>query len=392
MLQLPLFEEVKAFFPYHRKELVKNCMLLMQCIERSGTVCLYKSRCEAGNAVGRTDLKKDNIYKTFLRFFNMKCKDAFCVGLIYMIINLLDLSDCVYVVMDRTNWKIGKVNINILYIGLLLPNGCFVPILFDPLDKRGNSNTNERTSILERFCALWQQQGLQKGVLLADREFIGVDWFCNILKAGFSLVIRLRVTDYYNDLCTQRNLSTEKMDKLIAHSVKRYGFFRAQIVLNGQTLYYIVLPFSVTQQRNKGEKYLILLSDNPNVKEVGAQYQKRWKIEVFFLNVKTNGFNLEDLNLTCPEKIQLMLAMLALLYALIMKEHLIHAKQIKVKQFKTCTANAISIFRNSYDDFKLKILNINNLWEFIIDNLNHKIAFPNNAFDKCKCLNLKSGG
>lgn len=392
MLQLPLFEEIKAFFPYHRKELVKNCMLLVQCIERSGTVCLYKLRSEAGNAVGQKDLSKENVYKTFLRFFNMKCQDAFCIGLIYLIINLLDMRDCVYIVMDRTNWKIGKVNINILYIGLVLPNGCFIPILFDPLPKRGNSNTTERKSILERFSTLWQQEREAKAVFLADREFIGTQWFSAIRDAGFSLVIRLRITDYFNDLCTQHHRTDVRMNQIIAYSVKRYGYFRAKITLNDKVFYYIVLPFSVAKQRNTDEKYLILISDNPNVTEVSAHYYKRWKIEVFFLNMKTNGFNLEDLNLKKPEKVQLMLAILALLYAIVQKEHLTNAKQIKTKRFKNGTANAISIFRNSYDDFKLKVLNLNDLWVFIIDNFNHTIPFHTNAFSKCKFLNLKSGG
>lgn len=362
----------------------------MQCIERSGTVCLYKLRSEVGNAVGQTDLRKESVYKTFLRFFDMKCKDAFCIGLIYLIINLLDMSNSVYIVMDRTNWKIGKVNINILYIGLLLPNDCFIPILFDPLPKRGNSNTAERESILQRFCAIWQQQGLQKAVLLADREFIGIKWFATILQAGFSFVIRLRVTDYFNELCTQRGRSTVRMKKIIDYSVKRYGFFRSKIILDGKTLYYIVLPFTAEKQKKTNEKYLILISDNPNVIEVSSQYQQRWKIEVFFLNMKTNGFNLEDLNFKNLEKVQLMLAILALLYAIVQKEHLINAKQIKIKKFKNGTAKAISVFRNSYDDFKLKILNLRQLWQFILDNLHTNIPFHNNAFDNCTYLNLKS--
>lgn len=215
MLSLPLFGEVKSFFPYHRKEIVKTFLLLVQCISTSDTVSLYKTRSKAGLATGKTDLIKENVYKMFLRFFSMKCIDAFCICIIYLIINILQLNNCVYLVMDRTNWKIGKTNINILYLGLLLPNGSFINILFDPLDKRGNSSTSERKAILGRFCELWQQNGLEKGVFLADRELIGVEWFKAILKAGFSLVIRLRSTDYFNELCTQRKREVEKMHKIV---------------------------------------------------------------------------------------------------------------------------------------------------------------------------------
>lgn len=390
MLQLPLYDEVKQFFPYHRKELVKTFILFTQCVFQSRTVSLYKNRSEAGSATGKKTLVKESIYKCFLRFFSMKCKDAFCLCIIYLIINILGINSALYLVMDRTNWKIGKTNINILYLGLLLPNGTFIPILFDPLEKRGNSNTAERQDILSRFCGLWQQNGLQKGVLLADREFIGVTWFKNILKSGFSLVIRLRIKDYFGELCIQRNKTEERMTGIIEHAVKRYGYFRSKITLDEQDFYYIVLPINVKKQRKSDEKYLILISDSPNVPLVSEQYQKRWKIEVFFLNIKTNGFNVEDINFKDLEKVQLMLAILAFLYVIIQKEHLLKAKTIKSKKFKHGSAMAISIFRNSYDDLKLKILNINDLWRFLRKIINPFVPFKPKCFDECKHLNLKS--
>jgi hypothetical protein len=288
------------------------------------------------------------------------------------------------------NWKIGKININILYIGLLLPNGSFIPLLFDPLDKRGNSNTAERKSILTRFCDLWQQNGLQKGVFLADREFIGVEWFKAILDARFSLVIRLRITDYFKDLCQQHKREVEKMHQIIEKKVKKNGYFRSTIILDGMTLYYIVLPINVKKQRKTDEKFIVLISDNPNVSIVSQQYQLRWKSEVFFFNIKSNGFNVEDINLKQPEKIQLMLAILAFLYALIQKEHLNNNYNIKDKKFKLTTAKAVSIFRNSYDNFKLKVLNIKDLVEVILQNLDELILPNHNSFKNCKFLNLKS--
>ncbi|NJL76057.1 MAG: transposase [Saprospiraceae bacterium] len=390
MMQLPLYDEVKQFFPYHRKELVNKFILIAQCLFQSRTVILYKMRNEAGIATGKKDLVKENVYKCFIRFFSMKCKDAFCLGIIYLIINILGEQNTIYIVMDRTNWKIGKVNINILYIGLILPNGSFIPILFDPLEKRGNSNTDERKDILARFCELWQQKGQQKSVLLADREFIGITWFKAILDAGFSFVIRLRMKDYFGELCEQRGKSADKMNSVIEKAVKRYGYFRSKIVLAEQELYYIVLPIQVGKQRKSEEKYLILLSDNPDVQQVSKHYQMRWKIEVFFFHIKTNGFNLEDINLKNLEKVQIMLAILAFLYVVIQKEHLINAKSIRLKTYKEGTTKAISIFRNSYDDLKLKILNLNDLSKFLLQIINPFVPFEPNFFQDCKYLNLKS--
>jgi hypothetical protein len=45
--------------------------------------------------------------------------------------------------LDRTNWKFGNVDHNILMLGVVY-RGISIPILWWMLDKRGNSNTTER--------------------------------------------------------------------------------------------------------------------------------------------------------------------------------------------------------------------------------------------------------
>jgi hypothetical protein len=375
MLQLLLDDKVKCYFPYHRPELVKNFLLLADCIFRSGSVNLYKLRTCAGVSLQTCELDKKNVYKKFIRLFEMKCKDSFCIGIISMIINILQLENCMYLIMDRTNWKIGKTNINILYIGLVLPNGTFIPILFDPLDKRGNSSSAERASILYRFCQLWQSKVGQKAILLADREFVGVDWFETIQKSGFSMVIRLRYKDYFKEFCTQHGVSIEEMREKIAQSLQKEGYFRLPIQLGNLKLYYIVLPSKTAKRGSKkgknkvkkSDETFILLSDEDNVIAVAQHYKKRWKIEVFFLHMKSNGFNMEDLNLKILEKIQLMSAILALIYANLIQEHIKNDPKIKVKTFKSGKASEISIFRNSYDDAKLKILNITHFYKMILN-------------------------
>ncbi|MFM2267071.1 MAG: hypothetical protein RL757_512 [Bacteroidota bacterium] len=396
MLQLLPHDKVKEFFPYHRQELVKTFLLLSQCILQSRTLCLYKCRAYAGGALGNKVLKKEIVYKKFIRFFSIKCPDAFCIGIIYLIINILGIENSNYLIIDRTNWKIGKTNVNILYLGFLLPNGSFIPILFETLDKRGNSNFSERSRLLQRFCELLEQKksafsAAQKSVLLADREFIGVEWFKIIVESGFSLVIRLRNKSYLNELCAQQKNKKSRMLKIISKSIENNGYFRASIILGEQPLYYIALPLKSQRKGDKKDEYLILITDDFDVNLASQRYALRWKIEVFFFNVKSNGFNLEDINLKEPQKMQLMLTILGFLYVLIHKEHLVNRKVIKEKTFKKRTANAISIFRNSYDDFKIKVLNINDLINFIIQNLNITIKINQDKYQNVKYLNLKSG-
>ena len=52
--------------------------------------------------------------------------------------------------MDRTNWKFGKQNINVLVIAVVY-HGVAFPLLFKLLPKFGNSNTNERIDLIEKF-------------------------------------------------------------------------------------------------------------------------------------------------------------------------------------------------------------------------------------------------
>lgn len=70
-----------------------------------------------------------------------------------MIFSLLPVKDGLVLSMDRTNWKFGEFNINILTLGITY-KGIAFPLLFSLLDKRGNSNWDERRDIMERFIRL----------------------------------------------------------------------------------------------------------------------------------------------------------------------------------------------------------------------------------------------
>lgn len=61
-----------------------------------------------------------------------------------MIFSLLPVKDGLVLSMGRTNWKFGEFNINILTLGITYKSITF-PLLFSLLDKRGNSNWEERT-------------------------------------------------------------------------------------------------------------------------------------------------------------------------------------------------------------------------------------------------------
>ena len=52
-----------------------------------------------------------------------------------------------YLTMDRTNCQWGKSDINILTLAVVF-KGIAIPLYWELLDKRGNSDTNERIAIV----------------------------------------------------------------------------------------------------------------------------------------------------------------------------------------------------------------------------------------------------
>ncbi len=87
-----------------------------------------------------------------------------------MIFSLLPVKTGLVLSMDRTNWKFGEFNINILMLGITY-KGIAFPLIFSLLPKRGNSNWEERKKIMERFIRLFGAECID--CLVADREFIG---------------------------------------------------------------------------------------------------------------------------------------------------------------------------------------------------------------------------
>ena len=81
--------------------------------------------------------------------------------------------------MDRTNWKCGQTNTNILCLAIV-HQGVVIPVLSILLDKKGNSNTDERIQPINRFIELF---GVEKtDAYLVDREFIGTEFIRYLIK------------------------------------------------------------------------------------------------------------------------------------------------------------------------------------------------------------------
>lgn len=286
--------------------------------------------------------KKDSKYKRIKRFFKSYVIDSEAMA--KLIIRMLPIKDGSWaLVMDRTNWKFGKVNINILMLAIAY-KGIAFPILWMLMPKRGNSNTNERIQLMTRFLDLF---GVEKiDFFSGDREFIGQEWFSYLLKMQAHFRIRIRdnilVANSIGLLVPAKNLFREL-------KAGEYKILKGLRQVCGVELYVVgmLLP--------KGE-YLILVTDK-DPETALYDYLQRWEIETLFACLKTRGFCFEQTHMTDPQRLSKLISLLAIAFcwAHITGEWLHQLNPIKIKKHGR---KAISLFRYGFDYLRQMVLNI----------------------------------
>ena len=114
----------------------------------------------------------------------------------------------------------------------------------------------------------------------------------------------------------------------------------------------------VTGMRLGSGEYLIIIHSDPNpAVMVMEDYAKRWEIETLFKCLKSGGFNFEDTHLIDPERLEKLVAFLAIAFswAYLMGEWCHTQKPICIKSHQR---PAKSIFRYGLDWLRDILLNI----------------------------------
>jgi hypothetical protein len=231
----------------------------------------------------------------FLRQFELPYAE-----LAEFVVRLLGLPGPYTLALDRTNWKVGVVDLNILMLSIVY-RGIGVPVVWIVLPKAGNSDTGERCTVMEIFLDLFGAQNI--ACLLGDREFVGRDWLRFLKRHRIKFQMRLH------------------RDTLVRNGRGQYVqawrlFCRTRlncplVIPEARRMWAMELYLSGCRLKN-GE-YLILVS--PEFCEKPQQeYKKRWGIETLFGALKSRGFNLEDTHIQDPERLSRLLALLALAF------------------------------------------------------------------------------
>lgn len=240
-----------------------------------------------------------------------------------MIFALLPVKTGLVLSMDRTNWKFGVVNINILMLGVTY-KGIAIPLMFSMLDKRGNSNWRERTRLVDRFIRLFGADCIDS--LVADREFVGKEWveYLNNMRIRYYLRIK------QNFWLRNPKSSEDVRAWHLFHGLKlgQERVYDKLFLLKGE---YVYIAGALLRNSDGVPELQILICYNKPELAI-ATYKQRWQIETCFRAMKTAGFNIEDTHLRDIDRIARLTAMvcLALVWAYLVGDH----KDVNVKAVK----------------------------------------------------------
>lgn len=343
-----LKEELKQYFEGHEQRLTMLSKLVLSII-KMGTIS-YSILSLVLNPL----VQKDSNFKRIQRFVK---EFKFCEGIYIEFVwkMFVKPSNWVALSVDRTNWKFGKCNINILMIGISY-KGTAIPLIWVLLDKRGNSSQEERIVLMNKLLGyLDEHKKKQIKCLLGDREFIGKEWISYLKRKEITFFTRIRS----NSLMRKIGKSKEvKVGDYFSQS--HFKVLRKKRILFGHELY-------IGGQKIADKEWLILISNIP-ISQGKIYYGERWGIEVLFGACKTRGFNFEDTHVTDLSRIfnLVFLIAIAFIWALKTGEWLIKkGYQIPIKNLKTRKAKLFSIFRIGLDHLRRILLNFMNVFDEI---------------------------
>ncbi|MDW7690487.1 IS4 family transposase [Flammeovirgaceae bacterium SG7u.111] len=207
--------------------------------------------------------------------------------------------------LDRTNWKLGQLNINILFLSVIY-KGVGLPVFWCTLgNKRGNSSQKERKDLLNRFMLNFGDDKI--AYLTADREFVGQDWLAYLTSHQIRYFIRVR-NNMHITLAEGKTVKAYWL--LMAQRLNRVYFHPKIVYLNDTLGYFSGIKY--VGQNGKID-YLILVSYNQEDLSLDI-YKNRWQIETMFRAFKSAGFNLEDTHITDYERLDTLIKVISIAF------------------------------------------------------------------------------
>jgi len=281
---------------------IKFVALFVNALIKSLTVN-YKRLSENFDTSAKTESNLRRI-QNFFAFFTID-KQEFA----RLMVNILGLHGQHELIIDRTNWKFGILNINILMLSIVY-QGMSVPIFWKMMykkddktskGKRGNSDQLERIVLIDLYIECFGKERIKN--ISGDREFIGHIWFSYLIRNKIQFFMRIKK----NTLISCRGAKTPVFWHFIHMRCNVPCYYEKPIKVYNTYVYLSGIKYY--NRENKHIEYLIIASYKLDYDSIEI-YSCRYQIEVMFKAFKTAGFNLEDTHLTNLERIDKLLTFL----------------------------------------------------------------------------------
>ncbi|MFC6665183.1 transposase [Deinococcus radiopugnans] len=182
-------------------------------------------------------------------------------------------------------WERGDAPLNLLVLGVVL-HGYTVPLVWTALDHDGNSGTVRRIQLVSRLLKALPASRW-KG-LVADREFIGGEWFRFLRRKGIKRAIRIRKNAVVDELRVDTWFGDLQVGEVRCLAEKAYVYGEVMQV--------------VATRSPAGD--LVAIATDFSVWDTCVLYRARWSIECTFASLKIRGFDLERTGITQPDRFE----------------------------------------------------------------------------------------
>jgi hypothetical protein len=191
-----------------------------------------------------------------------------------LVIRLLGLRGRWQLALDRTQWKIGSKDVNILMLAVITPH-FRVPLMWSLIEGAGTSDNDARIALMRRYLALFGAASVE--LLLADREIVGVRWLGFLNENNVPFAIRLKG----KPVVTTEDGRVPRLDSLL-RTCRKKRVFRADLSRDPER----PLALNFAAKRIRAGELLIVVSNTPARAALDA-YKRRSAIECLFGDIKT---------------------------------------------------------------------------------------------------------
>ena len=176
-----LAKELKAVFGWHQARILLLAQFMLALIQARTTNLALVAQFFHGEAQSSSHYKR---LQRFLRGFEIDY-DQYA----QVVSRWFCPKEKWVLTLDRTNWEFGSIKINFLVLAVA-HQGIAIPLFWRLLPKKGNSSTQERIELIERFLVRFSHNRV--AYLTADREFRGGDWLKFLVRKKYLFAFAYR--------------------------------------------------------------------------------------------------------------------------------------------------------------------------------------------------------